>query len=196
MAWGCGYGGEPRAHLHHGAGEAVQHKPGAALGPLDVLLNQANHNLVRHQRACRWGQHGHATARRQGAQVQPWQPMWSGGAARRFLAMLGHTFMPLGPDACYQPSFCRIAPASIAFLASRPSGVFAATAARSMSPVARWHKQLSFLIAGLWVPLPEPGGPGKRESDQSAVACGVFSSTVNDRRVQHLHCNLHEPVVL
>ena len=47
----------------------------------------------------------------------------------------------------------------MAFLASRPSGVFAATAARSMSPVARWHRQFSFLIIGLWVPLPEPGGP-------------------------------------
>lgn len=73
--------------------------------------------------------------------------------------------------ACTQASLRCSAPASIAFLASRPSGVLAATAARSMSPVARWHRQLSFLIAGLWVPLPEPGGPAQRKGGQRAAAC-------------------------
>ncbi len=52
-----------------------------------------------------------------------------------------------------------IVPDSIAFFASSPRGVLAATAARSMSPVARWHRQFSFLINGLCVPLPLPGGP-------------------------------------
>lgn len=46
--------------------------------------------------------------------------------------------------------------ASLAFM---PSGVLAPTAALSMSPVAKWHKQYSSLINGDWVPLPDPGGP-------------------------------------
>jgi hypothetical protein len=40
-----------------------------------------------------------------------------------------------------------------------PRGVLAATAALSISPVAKWHKQYSSLIMGDWVPFPEPGGP-------------------------------------
>lgn len=51
------------------------------------------------------------------------------------------------------------APASMAFFASMPIGDLAATAARSISPVARWHRQCSFLMTGDWVPLPQPGGP-------------------------------------
>ena len=48
---------------------------------------------------------------------------------------------------------------SIASLALIPRGVFAATAALSISPVAKWHRQYSSLIRGDWVPFPEPGGP-------------------------------------
>ena len=48
---------------------------------------------------------------------------------------------------------------SIASLALIPRGVLAATAALNMSPVAKWHKQYSFLIIGDWVPFPDPGGP-------------------------------------
>lgn len=48
---------------------------------------------------------------------------------------------------------------SIASLALMPRGVFAATAALNISPVAKWHKQYSSLIIGDWVPFPEPGGP-------------------------------------
>ena len=44
-----------------------------------------------------------------------------------------------------------------------PRGVFAATAALSISPVARWHRQYSSLIIGDWVPLPDPGGPTQDE---------------------------------
>ena len=40
-----------RPHLHHRAREAVEHKAGAALRVLDVLLNQAHHDLIRHQSA-------------------------------------------------------------------------------------------------------------------------------------------------
>ena len=54
---------------------------------------------------------------------------------------------------------CHINTLSIASLAFVPRGVLAATAALSMSPVARWHKQYSSLISGDWVPLPDPGGP-------------------------------------
>jgi hypothetical protein len=40
--------------------------------------------------------------------------------------------------------------------ASLPISVPAVTAARSMSPVARWHTQYSSTSLGLWVPLPQP----------------------------------------
>jgi len=48
---------------------------------------------------------------------------------------------------------------SMASLALIPRGVLAATAARSMSPVARWHRQCSSLMMGDCVPFPHPGGP-------------------------------------
>ncbi len=61
-----------------------------------------------------------------------------------------------------------------------PSGVLAATAARSISPVARWHRQNSFLMAGDWVPFPHPGGPGTQSmssicAQQSALASLLVS---------------------
>ena len=46
-------------------------------------------------------------------------------------------------------------------LTSCPRGVFAATAALSMSPVARWHRQCSSFIFGDCVPFPQPGGPAE-----------------------------------
>lgn len=46
-------------------------------------------------------------------------------------------------------------------LTSCPKGVFAATAALSMSPVARWHRQCSSFIFGDCVPFPQPGGPAE-----------------------------------
>lgn len=48
---------------------------------------------------------------------------------------------------------------SIASFALTPRGDLAATAARSMSPVDKWHKQNSSFMTGDCVPLPEPGGP-------------------------------------
>ena len=45
------------------------------------------------------------------------------------------------------------------FFALTPISVPARTAARSMSPVAKWHKQYSFFSLGAWLPLPAPGGP-------------------------------------
>eukprot|EP01139_Manchomonas_bermudensis_P009957 Amastigsp_a339750_3147.p3 type:complete len:174 gc:universal Amastigsp_a339750_3147:523-2(-) len=50
-------------------------------------------------------------------------------------------------------------PASMTALAALPISVPAATAARSMSPVARWQKPKFSTISGAWVPLPLPGGP-------------------------------------
>ena len=47
----------------------------------------------------------------------------------------------------------------MASLALIPRGVLAATAALSISPVAKWHKQYSSLIMGDCVPFPDPGGP-------------------------------------
>lgn len=47
----------------------------------------------------------------------------------------------------------------MASLALMPSGVLAATAALSISPVAKWHKQYSSLMMGDCVPFPDPGGP-------------------------------------
>lgn len=45
---------------------------------------------------------------------------------------------------------------------SSPRGVCAATAALSISPVAKWHKQCSSFSFGDCVPLPQPGGPAKQ----------------------------------
>ena len=42
-----------------------------------------------------------------------------------------------------------------------PRGGLAATAALSMTPVAKWQKQYSSLIIGDWVRFPDPGGPAK-----------------------------------
>mmetsp|Transcript_22516 Transcript_22516/g.51881 ORF Transcript_22516/g.51881 Transcript_22516/m.51881 type:complete len:204 (+) Transcript_22516:678-1289(+) len=50
-------------------------------------------------------------------------------------------------------------PASITAFAFCPISVPAATAARSRSPVARWHRAYFSLITGACVPLPQPGGP-------------------------------------
>eukprot|EP00953_Heterococcus_sp_UTEX-ZZ885_P031638 16586-Heterococcus_DN1.PRE.3 len=44
-------------------------------------------------------------------------------------------------------------------LAFFPISVPAATAARSISPVAKWHRQYSSFTSGACVPLPAPGGP-------------------------------------
>ena len=62
---------------------------------------------------------------------------------------------------------------------SRPSGVLAATAALSMSPVARWHRQCSFFSTGDCVPLPQPGGPGN--------GCGVRFDCCNSTEASILH---------
>eukprot|EP00955_Chlamydomonas_euryale_P085584 364114-Chlamydomonas_euryale.AAC.2 len=58
---------------------------------------------------------------------------------------------------------------------SRPSGDLAATAARSMSPVARWQRQCSNLMRGDCVPLPHPGGPATEDVRiQSGPFCCVL----------------------
>ena len=61
------------------------------------------------------------------------------------------------------------APESITFLASRPSGVPALTAARSMSPVeiCGMPKRLQMKVA--CVPLPAPGAPNR----MSLMASGL-----------------------
>ena len=51
-------------------------------------------------------------------------------------------------------SSSKSAPASMTFLACRPSSVFWAICSRSMSPVARWQTQNSSRIRGACVPLP------------------------------------------
>lgn len=56
---------------------------------------------------------------------------------------------------------------------SRPIGVLAATAALSMSPVARWQRQCSCLIRGLWVPLPQPGGPASAQQHRHRAGASV-----------------------
>ncbi len=53
------------------------------------------------------------------------------------------------------------APVSMMRLASRPSGVPAATASRSISPVAICGICHSPASSRAWVPLPAPGGPRK-----------------------------------
>lgn len=149
-----------RSHLHHCAGEAVQHEASPALWPLDVLLDQPHHNLVRHQRA---RLHGllclHAV----------------GGSAAAAAAVKPPTARPLlRGAACALRTSRPNAGQGFHNRTSRPSGVLAATAARSMSPVARWHRQFSFLIMGDWVPLPQPGGPAG-----DAGQCGCWGRWVS-----------------
>src|SRR5690606_20231132 len=43
----------------------------------------------------------------------------------------------------------------------RPTGVCAATAARSMSPVDSWRMPCLSTSRPAWVPLPAPGGPNR-----------------------------------
>lgn len=67
---------------------------------------------------------------------------------------------------------------------SRPILVFAATAARSMSPVARWHRQCSLLITGDCVPLPQPGGPAasrQQPTGSSGVVLGMLLTVLYAR---------------
>ena len=69
----------------------------------------------------------------------------------------------------FEPRFSRMMPTTMSSLtsppafitrsASLPISVPADTAARSMSPVARWHTQYSSTSFGDCVPLPQPGGP-------------------------------------
>ena len=65
----------------------------------------------------------------------------------------------------------------MACLASNPKGVCFETASRSMSPVAKWHKQYSSLMKGDWVPFPHPGGPAhpitNMEGQQFRILAGV-----------------------
>mmetsp|Transcript_5933 Transcript_5933/g.25231 ORF Transcript_5933/g.25231 Transcript_5933/m.25231 type:complete len:204 (+) Transcript_5933:183-794(+) len=70
------------------------------------------------------------------------------------------------------------APASIAALACLPTGVPAATAARSMSPVDSCGVPSLASILGACVPLPAPGGPNKimilRASEPAADFLGAL----------------------
>src|SRR5690606_16420329 len=52
-------------------------------------------------------------------------------------------------------------PASMIALALSPTGVCAATAARSMSPVESWRMPCFSTSRAAWVPLPAPGGPSR-----------------------------------
>ena len=65
-----------------------------------------------------------------------------------------------------------------------PRGVSAATAARSISPVARWQRQCSFLMTGLCVPFPQPGGPAprRRSRDTDATAPSPKSTRLHIRQ--------------
>ena len=51
------------------------------------------------------------------------------------------------------------APLAMMSLACRPTGVWAATAARSISPVESWTMPYFWTSRCAWVPLPAPGGP-------------------------------------
>jgi hypothetical protein len=122
-----------RASTHHlglldGAREAVQQEALLALGRLQALLDDADHDVIADQ-ACA-ARRGRRSAGRNRT---------VGGAARARSAP----------------------PASITVLASRPIGEPLAMAARSMSPVARWHRQYCSRSLGAVVPLPQPGGPAR-----------------------------------
>ena len=64
------------------------------------------------------------------------------------------------PTGCGVPSDTS-APLSITFLAARPSGVPAFTAARSMSPVEIWGMPKRLQMTDACVPLPAPGAPNR-----------------------------------
>src|ERR1044071_6979720 len=61
-------------------------------------------------------------------------------------------------------------PASMIFPASIPRGVFAARAARSMSPVEICGMPNFSRMKFAWVPLPAPGGP-RRIKRMTAASC-------------------------
>src|SRR5690606_23676773 len=52
-------------------------------------------------------------------------------------------------------------PVSMIFFASSPGGVWALTAARSMSPVEIWGMPNFSVMNAACVPLPAPGGPSR-----------------------------------
>src|SRR5437870_8975245 len=79
-------------------------------------------------------------------------------------------------------------PLSMNFLASRPSGVPAFTAARSRSPVVILGKPSRSASSFPWVPLPEPGAP-KRRMNTATLHVPLPAA--------ELHAPfLHEPVVM
>src|SRR5436189_4354917 len=61
-------------------------------------------------------------------------------------------------------------PESITFFASRPSGVPALTAARSMSPVEICGMPYFSRMKLAWVPFPAPGGPKRIRRTTAAIS--------------------------
>ena len=72
-------------------------------------------------------------------------------------------------------------PESITFLAAMPSGVPAAIAARSMSPVDTCGIECACVMKVAWVPLPAPGGP--RRISRMKAHRRADQPTGNDPRV-------------
>jgi hypothetical protein len=70
-------------------------------------------------------------------------------------------------------------PASMIGLTFLPSGVPVVTAARNISPVAKWHTLYFSLINGACVPLPAPGGPVEIRQHQRST---FHSSTQEKKR--------------
>src|SRR5260221_6204579 len=82
--------------------------------------------------------------------------------------------------------------------ASKPRGVPRLTAARNMSPVARWSSPSRSARMGAWVPLPAPGAPNR-----ATTFMGLLDTSANEAFVvphhqlrldllHRLHDNAHD----
>lgn len=79
-------------------------------------------------------------------------------------------------------------PLTLAFF---PSSVPALTAARSMSPVARWHRQCSSLMAGDCEPLPQPGGPARSGATGRGRCARAIRRQRSPRERRYTHTCAH-----
>src|SRR5689334_4888483 len=75
-------------------------------------------------------------------------------------------------------------PRSITALALRPTGVPAATASRSMSPVDSWIIPRLACSRAACVPLPAPGGPRRMMFIMAALSPAPLSSAPSRRRLE------------
>ena len=90
-----------------------------------------------------------------------------------------------------RPAPARVRDRTPLTLAFFPSSVPALTAARSMSPVARWHRQCSSLMAGDCEPLPQPGGPARSGATGRGRCARAIRRQRSPRERRYTHTCAH-----